>query len=209
MIYGGNLMSNFAGSVMSKDYSMTKDVILSKLHRLIKDDKSILIEALKKSGISVKDNVSDKELINKSVDALYDNKSFRIVFANLIAYESPEYSKASGNFDFSKIGDWISSADKAGVGSDSVNLGSDAVSKIGGGGATGGVVGAIAGAVDSIFGFASSKTQQKTQREADKNKLISQLLQEEEKKTNWLPVVIIGGVLLVGGLVAFATLRRK
>ena len=34
MIYGGDMMSNFAGSMFAKDKDMTKDVILSEVHKL-------------------------------------------------------------------------------------------------------------------------------------------------------------------------------
>ena len=36
-----------------------------------------------------------------------------------------------------------------------------------------------------------------------------QLLEGDEKKTNWLPIVIIGGVLAIGGMVAYITLKKK
>lgn len=170
-------MSNFAGSVLSKDKEMTKDVVLSKLHRLIKDDKSLLIDALNKSGYSVKDNASEKQLVDKSIDALYDSKEFQKNFSYIIASEGH------------------SNIDGSGSTTPQITVGSDAVS-------------AIAGAVGSIFSFASAKTNKNAQKESDKNRMIAGLLQDE-KKTNWLPIVIIGGVLLIGGAIAIITLRKK
>lgn len=204
MIYGGDLMSNFAGSIMAKDYEMTKDVVLSKLHRLIKDDKVNLISALKDSGVSIKENPSDLELIDESVDALFDNKKFQRNFAYLIASESSNFSNGSGNFDFSQIssifggGSSGSSTSPSSSGSTkpNVTVGADPVS-------------AIAGAIGSIFSFASAKTNKNTQKDLAKQQLIGQLLQDEKKKTNWLPIVIIGGVLTIGGIIAIITLRKK
>lgn len=75
------------------------------------------------------------------------------------------------------------------------------------------VVGAIvAGSlatINSIFSGVQNKNQNKAQKEADKRKLELALLTKENKKTNYLPIVIIGGVLLIGGIVAYISLKKK
>ena len=186
MIYGGNLMSNFAGSIITGDSDMTKGVVLTQIYRLIDKDPKTLIKALKDSGVSIDEKTSVANLIDKSVDSLYENEKFKIELAKVLSVEG--YSNGDG---------------------DAIEAGTDAISKIGGGGATGGVVGAIAGAIDSIFGTVGKFKQAKADKDSDKRALQAMLLQGGEKKTNWLPVIIIGGVLLIGGIVAFVSLRNK
>ena len=178
MIYGGDLMSNFAGSMKHEDSEMTKDVILSKVSKLIEQEPNKLIKALKDSDVSIEESTSVVNLIDKTIDSLYSNEKFRGEIAKLFIISSPKFSNIDG----------VSTPD--------VTVGSDPVS-------------AIAGAIGSIFSFGTSIKQSKTQEESDKRRLQMQLLQGDEKKTNWLPIVIIGGVLLIGGIVAFISLRGK
>jgi NADH:ubiquinone oxidoreductase subunit 6 (subunit J) len=182
MIYGGNLMSNFAGSMLSKDKEMTKSVILSEVHKLIAKNPAVLIEALTSSGVVVKKGISKNDLIDLVVDNLYSNDSFKEKLAVIISGNTkPKYSNGDGEGDDSE----------------------------GGGGIPTGAVGAIAGAIGSIFSFGASKTNAKTQAQADKEKLKLALLADDKKKTNWLPIVIISSVLLVGGIIAVVALKRR
>jgi len=202
MIYGGNLMSNFSGGVISNDIEMTKDVVLSKIYHLIDKEPNELISSLKISGVKISDTASKRELIDKSIDALYSNKLFQREVSKHIAVTSPKFSNGSGDLMgklsglFGGGGDSEGGSGGGGSTTPQVTVGADPIS-------------AIAGAIGSIFSFASAKTNKNAQKDADKNKLIQSLLQDQEKKTNWLPIVIIGGVLLIGGAIAFVTLRGK
>jgi hypothetical protein len=75
------------------------------------------------------------------------------------------------------------------------------------------VVGAIVAgsltAFNQIFKGVQNKNQTKAQKEADKNKLLASILEDKPKKTNYLPIIIIGGVLLIGGIVAYISLKQK
>ena len=62
--------------------------------------------------------------------------------------------------------------------------------------------------IGAIFKGVQNKNQTKAQKEADKRKLVSSLLEDKPKKTNYLPIVIIGGVLLIGGIVAYVSLKK-
>lgn len=70
------------------------------------------------------------------------------------------------------------------------------------------IVGAVSGAVDSIFGFAKSSKDAKIEEERTKQQMYDKLLTNNEQR-NWIPVIVIGGVLLIGGVVAFFALRNK
>ena len=49
----------------------------------------------------------------------------------------------------------------------------------------------------AIFKGVQNKNQNKAQKEADKNKLLASILEDKPKKTNYLPIIIITGVLLI------------
>ena len=63
--------------------------------------------------------------------------------------------------------------------------------------------------IGAIFKGVQNKNQTKAQKEADKRKLTASLLEDKPKKTNYLPIIIISGVLLVGGIVAYVSLKQK
>lgn len=203
MIYGGDMMSNFAGSMFAKDKNMTKDVILSEVHKLIDKNPDVLIATLKESDVKVKDRYSKKELISLTVENLYDNDKFRMNVSKLIGggYSS-NYSSADGKF-IDKLKGIFGGSDSTSTDAKSdgnstapkVNIGADPIS-------------AIANAVGSIFGTVGKFKEAKTQKEADKQKLIQSMLDDSNKKRNYLPIVIISGVLLIGGLVAYVSLRK-
>lgn len=195
MIYGGNLMSNFEGSVLSQDKSMTKDILLSEIYKILDKKPSVLIDALNESGIKTSNSISKESLVDKVVDALYDSEKFR---SNLAKVISNGYSNADGNFLGKVKGAFSKTTSDTDTDTDSpsVNVGASPI-------------GAIAGAIGSVFSFGASIKQGKNQKEADKQQLRMALLGGESKKTNWLPIVIIGGVLLIGGIVAFVSLRKK
>lgn len=201
MIYGGNTYSNFTSALLSKDNKMAKNVFLSELHKLLNENPKAVVDVLKANGINASYNIDKKHLIHLTIENLYDNKKFRkdltqVVFANK---NSVAYSNADG-----QIAQWFQQK----LANKSEGLG-DGAEKIGSG-ASGGVVGAVAGAVDSVFGFFKSKSDAKAQKEADKQKLIQSIIEKSgQKKTNWLPIVIIGSILLIGGTVAIVSLKNK
>jgi hypothetical protein len=186
MIYGGDIMSNFSGAVMSNDKEMQKDILISEIHKILHKNPKSLVEALKNSGVDVPKRISNDHLVHLVVEAVYENAKFRENVALLIT--------ENNHSNFSN-GDGDGEAIKAG-------------GKILGGASSGGIVGAVAGAVDSIFGFAKSKTDSKTQKQADKQRLLLSLL-EDKKKSNLVPIIIIASVLLIGGAIAFVSLRNK
>jgi hypothetical protein len=190
MIYGGNMMSNFSGAINSQDNDMAKDVLLSEIHKVLDKNPEVLIDALNNSGIATPSTISKRELVHKVVEALYESEKFRNNISKIIIQGNEQESYNNGD----------------GKGVSSIMEG---VSKTGGGAASGGVVGAIAGAVDSIFGTIGKFKEGKNQKEADKNKLLASILEDKPKKTNYLPIIIISGVLLVGGIVAYVSLKEK
>lgn len=73
----------------------------------------------------------------------------------------------------------------------------------------GAIISAAGTTIGAIFKGVQNKNQTKAQKEADKNKLLASILEDKPKKTNYLPIIIIGGVLLIGGIVAYVSLKQK
>jgi hypothetical protein len=63
--------------------------------------------------------------------------------------------------------------------------------------------------IGAIFKGVQNRNKTKAQKEADKKKLLASLLEDKPKKTNYLPIIIISGVLLIGGIVAYVSLKEK
>ena len=79
------------------------------------------------------------------------------------------------------------------------------------GGAKGGgadPISAISNAVSSIFNFATSSKNLKSEEAKAKAAMYSKIFGKEQKR-NWMPIIIISGVLLIGGVVAYMSLKKK
>ena len=211
MIYGGDLMSNFSGGVRSGDDSMTEDVILSEISKILYKNPSILVETLNQSGISTKNSISKTELINSVVEALYSSNDFRNSISYVIVNGNKDkYSNADGEF-FNKLKGALGGL---GGGGDSSGGATSGGASSGGGlqvqSGGGGVVGSVASAIGSIFGTVKSFKDAKNQKEDAKSKLQMSILNaDNDKKKSLLPVVLIGGILLIGGIVAYISLKEK
>jgi hypothetical protein len=70
----------------------------------------------------------------------------------------------------------------------------------------GAIVGAVGQSISSVFGFATEKQRLKTEQEQSKQKLYEKLL--GGKKTNYMPIIVVGGVLIIGAIVLIFTLKQ-
>jgi len=79
----------------------------------------------------------------------------------------------------------------------------------------GAIIGAAIGAVDTTFQWLSSGKAKKIQKENDRIEVYNEVFSEQEEpedegsKKKWIPIAIVSGVLLTGGIVAYFTLLRK
>ena len=70
------------------------------------------------------------------------------------------------------------------------------------------MVSSIANAVGSIFGFATATQNLKSQEKQAKAVMYTKIF-GEQKKRNWMPIIVLGGVLLIGGLVVWRVIGSK
>ena len=202
MKFGGNVYSNFSNASGSKDFDYKRDVLLDEIARLIETDRSAVILILKDAGYKVDTKSSKKEVIKKVSHALHNNKQFQLDISKEIvkANNHAEFSNADG-----KTKEWFSGLFSSG-GSSSNSGGGGSASGAGAG--AGGVVGAIAGAVGSVFDFGKSNNDKKAEEERTKQTLYNKLLGDNEK-TNWLPIIVISGILIIGGIIVWRVTAKK
>jgi len=201
MKFGGNVYSNFSNAIESKDFDYKRDVLLDEIARLIETDKSAVILILKDAGYKVDTKTSKKEVIKKVSHALHNNKQFQLDVAKEIVKENShtDFSNAEGKFK-----EWFSNlGNKNNDGGGSAGGAGGGASKVGGD-----PISAIAGAIGAIFQFGASSKNKKSEEEKTKQELYNKLLGDNEK-TNWLPIIIIGGVLVIGAIVTVIVLRNK
>lgn len=68
------------------------------------------------------------------------------------------------------------------------------------------IIGAVAGAIDGAFSWGAAKKRGKANEEQQKQELYEDIF--TDKKKSRLPLYIVGGVLLVGGIVTFIALKK-
>ena len=78
----------------------------------------------------------------------------------------------------------------------------------GSGGGAGDWIKLAAGVLESGFKFGSSSKELKA-AEAQADAMMYSKMFGQEQKTNWLPIVAIAGVLLIGGLVVWRVTGKK
>lgn len=199
MKYGGSFTKNFSSANGSNNKDYQKDVLLDEIARLIEFNKPVVISILKDSGHSISPKSSKKQVVDHVVKALYNSQQFRTDIAKEIA-------KANQHEFANAIGDWkiFNSGDSAQPTGSASGAGQGA----GQSGGKGGMVTAIAGAIGSIFTFGSASKNQKAEEERTRQAMYDKLLNVGEEK-NWMPIIVVSGILVIGGIVAYFALRKK
>jgi len=82
-----------------------------------------------------------------------------------------------------------------------------------GGAIVGAITSAVGSATSSIADLQRAKIEAKAQKDSDRMALIQSLIDRRNgvtsNKKNYLPIIIIGSVFLVGSVIAIVVLRRK
>ncbi len=213
MRYGGNFMTNFSSAEGAGDKKLQRDMFFDEVAFMIKTYPNIVAGALKNSGVEIQDGFTMRELIKKTVRALYRNEKFRYEFANLIVAvytgamantialvqhqnSSQQYSNSAGSLD---SGQQVSNA---------INTTASSTGSGASGGIVGLIIGAVVGITTSSLNYASAKKLADAEEEKAQAMIISKLLGNNEKGINWIPIIILGGVLLIGGIAVYFTLKK-
>ena len=207
MRYQGNILENLDAAAKSRDKVLLKNLILDKTAELIQTNPKAIIKALRLSNVKLKNNVSTKELIDITTRNIYQNRIFQknlaVTFASNGIAQNSAYSNSTGQgFDLSKL------FGGGGGGGASAPTGGGGAS--GGGGQAAGIVSSVADMIGSISQWGASKNQLKSEEAKSKGLMYEKIFgANQNKKTNWLPIVAIAGVLLIGGVVVYRVTAKS
>ena len=195
---GKSFKSNFMNAVGSNDSELQKDIILDQIAELIKTNPQSVADALISSGFKISDRNSKIEIVNSVSKAINNSPAFQKKIAELIVSSNSNFSNGSGFLDaakgfFSGGGDATDTVGKAAGVASNINP-----------------VNAVANAIGSIFNYSASLENKKSAEAEARASLAAKIFGTDDKsKTNIIPIVIIGGVLLIGGIIAVVILKGK
>ena len=199
MKYLGNFHNNFSNAVGSQDKSLQQDILLDKYAVLIKQYPSQVAEALKKSDVHVSRNPTTVELVDKVAHNIHTNPEFQQNISVLVTKDtaneiSPDFAST---YYFKMMGESYSNT-------------ADTKSSGGGkGGDAAGIITAVSGLTSSIFNYSAANKGLKASEANARASMYEKIFGQQKSKSWVLPTVIIGGILIIGGIVAYVTLRKK
>ena len=219
MKYLGNFHNNFSNAVGSQDKSLQQDILLDKYAVLIKQYPSQVAEALKKSDVHVSRNPTTVELVDKVAHNIHTNPEFQQNISVLVTKDtaneiSPDFAST---YYFKMMGENYSNAGTEELGDFMKGISSGASStksstKSSGGGKGGdaaGIITAVSGLTSSIFNYSAANKGLKASEANARASMYEKIFGQQKSKSWVLPTVIIGGILIIGGIVAYVTLRKK
>lgn len=179
---GKSFKSNFMNAVGSNDIELQRDIILDQIAELIKTNVGSVVDALEKSGVSIPDKYTKIDIVNAVSKSIYGNAEFQKNIGFLIQKKTVNFSNGVGDAPAPTTGSKIGSA-----------LGSFFSTSLG-----------------SVFSVIGSVQDRKAAEANAKASLMGKIFGEDDKqKTNYVPIVIIGSVLLLGGIIAVVILKGK
>lgn len=189
---------------MENGKNRNEKVALRKIGRLIKFHPLYVASALKHSDVFIENPYNKRELVDKVAENLATNRKFIKNIGLVVALNEAGRLNELDQNGFSNIG-----------GRYNVDTGEQLLEtgkKIGSGAASGKdpitvIIGAVVGAIDATFSWLGAKKKSEIDKERYKRELISEIY--EKPKTNWTPILIVGGVLIVAAVVTFYTLKEE
>lgn len=181
MRFHGNVIENLQAAAKSQDKILIKEILVDEMANIIESNPKEMIKTLRHSKVDISDSASKENLISAASYNLYNNPIFQKNLAVTLVMKgsASSHDYASSNGDTGKVA--------SGGGADPVS--------------------AIANAIGSIANWGASATDLKAEEERTKGKLYEKIFGEKQK-TNWMPIIVVGGVLLIGGIVAYITLKK-
>jgi len=220
MKYLGNFHNNFSNAVGSQDKSLQQDILLDKYAVLIKQYPSQVAEALKKADVHIASNPTTVELVDKVAHNIHTNPKFQHNISVLVTKDtaneiSPDFAST---YYFKMMGENYSNAETEGLedlmkgltsGGGSTKSSTKSSGGGGGGGDAAGIVTAVAGLTSSIFNYSAANKGLQASEANARASMYEKIFGQQKSKSWVLPTVIIGGILIIGGIVAYVTLRKK
>ena len=183
-----------------------KKYVLRKIAQLIKNNPLSIESALNNSKVFIENPYDKRELAGKVAYSLVNNLLFQKNIGIVLGANEAGILEALSPEDFSNLGgrgriDYGQQAKEGGM-----TIASATAAGSQSGGWIGAVVGAVIGSVNAGFSWGTAGKRAKIDEEKYRQELIGELF--EEPKKNYMPIYIIGGVLLVGGIVTYFALKE-
>ena len=179
MRFQGNIIENLTAAAQSQDESLIKDLVIDEMANIIENDPKEMIKTLRYSKVKVDDAASKEELINLSVKNLYNNSIFQ---KNLAVTLTKKDSATQHDYAGAEGG--------------------------GGGGGGGNIVSSIADMIGSISKWGASSNDLKSEESRTKARMFEKIFGGQEK-TNWMPIIVVAGVLLIGAMVVWRVTAKN
>lgn len=180
-----------------------REMLMKEIAQMIVYHRGHAIQLLNANGIKTNKFASDKELTDKLAENLGTNKKLKGDIAALLVQlnSAPQRHQAQGvnphQNPYGRYGNAEQYSRAEGQGAAAGAVG-------------GGAVGSVTNLISNIFGFAKSKTDQKTQSEANKMQLAQSLLNAQPQKSNTgLYIGIAVAVIGLGTLLYFAFNKKS
>lgn len=182
MRFQGNVVDNLTAAARSNDKILVREIIIDEMANIIENDPKQMIKALRFSKVKLSDSVSKEELVSLASYNLHNNTIFQKNLAVTLSMKG-----SAENHDYAN-------QDGGGGGGE------------GGGG--GNIVSSIADMVGSIGKWGASANDLKAEESKTKGKMYEKIFGGQQK-TNWLPIVALAGVLLIGGIVVWRVTAKN
>ena len=180
MRFQGNLIENLTAAAKSKDEVLVRELVLDGMANMIQNNPKEMIKTLRYSKVKISDKPSTEKLIEVASYNLHNNR----IFQKNLAVTISKKGLANSN-DYA-----------------------EAEGSSGGGGGGGNIVSSIADMIGSIGKFGASRNDLKSEEARTKSKLFDKIL-GGGNKTNWMPIVVVAGVLLIGAMVVWRVTATK
>ena len=182
MRFQGNITENLIAAARSKDSVLLRELVIDKIANIIQTSPKEMVKILRYSKVDISDTATMKELVNAASYNLHNN----LLFQKNLAVTIEKGSSAQA--------EEYAQADDGGGG---------------GGGGGGSMVSSIADMIASIGKYGASSNDLKAEQEKSKSLMYQKIFGVGEEKTNWMPIIVIAGVLLIGAMVVWRVTATK
>jgi len=214
-----DFFSNFSNFIRANDAPMMEDIVMNELAYIIAYQRDSLIDTMRASGIEVKDDISDKKLIDIIAENA-GNKKFRFGLGIMITKNNKKslknmmnrFSNAEGEGKekfkafWSKL--WGTKESRQERREGGAN---------GGGGAKD-PISAVANAIGNVFGFLKSGQDKEIIQDSNKTDLYKMVMQNKMNQatakarskatTLWIVGGIAAATVITFGIIALRTIRK-
>lgn len=178
MRYQGDISQNLSNASEAKDTDLAKNIILDEVVTLIEDNPQPLLNALRYSDVNISDSSDKKEIADKTAYALTYNATFPNQLA--IAIGNNVKGKRPVRPEYSNAVDPVSAISEAASG--------------------------LFGTVGDVIKTQGAK---RIEEERTKQVLYAKLFGEKQKKkTNWIPIIAVASVMIIGGIVVWRVTKK-